>query len=38
MAASDDPSRPALIHNVILNTASIPAVFPPVLIEVEANG
>jgi predicted acylesterase/phospholipase RssA len=38
MAASDDPKAPALIHDVILASASIPGVFPPVLIEVEANG
>jgi len=29
---------PALIHDVILASASIPGVFPPVLIEVEADG
>ena len=37
LAASDDPKAPALIHDVILASASIPGVFPPVLIEVEAN-
>ena len=38
MAASGDPAAPALIHDVILASASIPGVFPPVLIEVEADG
>jgi predicted acylesterase/phospholipase RssA len=38
LAASDSPNAPALIHDVILTSASIPGVFPPVLIEVEANG
>jgi len=38
MAASDAPNAPALIHDVILASASIPGVFPPVLIEVEADG
>jgi predicted acylesterase/phospholipase RssA len=38
LAASDAPNAPALIHDVILASASIPGVFPPVLIEVEADG
>jgi predicted acylesterase/phospholipase RssA len=38
LAASDAPNAPALIHDVILASASIPGIFPPVLIEVEANG
>jgi predicted acylesterase/phospholipase RssA len=38
LAASDDPRASALIHDVILASASIPGVFPPVLIEVEADG
>ena len=38
MAASEAPNAPALIHDVILASASIPGVFPPVLIEVEADG
>ena len=35
---SDALNAPALIHDVILASASIPGVFPPVLIEVEADG
>jgi predicted acylesterase/phospholipase RssA len=38
LAASEAPNAPALIHDVILASASIPGVFPPVLIEVEADG
>jgi predicted acylesterase/phospholipase RssA len=38
LATSDGPNAPALIHDVILASASIPGVFPPVLIEVEADG
>ncbi|MFP4279734.1 MAG: patatin-like phospholipase family protein [Halochromatium sp.] len=38
LAASKAPNAPALIHDVILASASIPGVFPPVLLEVEANG
>jgi predicted acylesterase/phospholipase RssA len=38
LAASDAPNAPALIHDVILASASIPGVFPPVLLEVEADG
>ena len=38
LAASEAPNAPALIHDVILASASIPGVFPPVLIEVEAGG
>ncbi|WP_295878630.1 patatin-like phospholipase family protein [uncultured Thiohalocapsa sp.] len=38
LAASDAPNAPALIHDVILASASIPGVFPSVLIEVEADG
>lgn len=38
LAASDAPNAPALIHDVILASASIPGVFPPVLIEVAAKG
>jgi predicted acylesterase/phospholipase RssA len=37
IAASGSPGAPALIHDVILASASIPGVFPPVLIEVEAG-
>ena len=38
IAASGSPRAASLIHDVILASASIPGVFPPVLIEVEANG
>ena len=38
IAASGSPEALALIHQVILASASIPAIFPPVLIEVEAYG
>jgi predicted patatin/cPLA2 family phospholipase len=38
IAASDHPDRGDLIRSIILASASIPAAFPPVAIEVEANG
>lgn len=38
IAASDGPKRLELIHDVLLASASIPGVAPPVLIEVEAGG
>lgn len=38
IAASGHPDASALVHNAILASASIPAVFPPVLIKVEADG
>lgn len=38
IASSGQPDALELIHNVILASASIPAAFPPVLIEVEADG
>lgn len=38
IAASDHPSRLELIRKIILASASIPAAFPPVAIDVEANG
>ena len=38
IAASGQPGALALIHKVILASASIPGAFPPVLIEVEADG
>ena len=38
IATSGQPEALDLIHQVILASASIPAAFPPVLIEVEANG
>ncbi len=38
IAASGAPNAKDLIHDIILASASIPVAFPPVLIEVEANG
>jgi predicted acylesterase/phospholipase RssA len=38
IAASDSPRAASLIHDAILASASLPGVFPPVLIEVEADG
>ena len=38
IAASGDPRAAALIRRVLLASASIPAAFPPVLFDVEANG
>ena len=38
IAASGTPGARELIHDVILASASIPGVFPPVKIEVEAEG
>ncbi len=38
IATSDHPDRLELIRKIILASASIPAAFPPVTIEVEANG
>jgi predicted acylesterase/phospholipase RssA len=38
IASSGDPGALELIHKVILASASIPVAFPPVIIEVEANG
>lgn len=38
IAASGHPKAAALIHKVILASASIPVAFPPVIIEVEADG
>ncbi len=38
IAASGTPGSKALIHDVILASASIPGVFPPVTIPVESNG
>lgn len=38
IAASGDPKAVELIHKVLLASASIPVAFPPVIIEVEANG
>ena len=38
IAASDHPQRLELIRKIVLASASIPAAFPPVAIEVEVNG
>ena len=38
IASSGRPEALALIHKIILASASIPGAFPPVLIEVEAEG
>jgi predicted patatin/cPLA2 family phospholipase len=38
IAASDHPQRLEIIRKIILASASIPAAFPPVTFEVEANG
>jgi len=38
IAASGDPGALALFHNVLTASVSIPGVFPPVLIDVEAAG
>ncbi len=38
IADSEYPQKQALIHEILLASASIPVAFPPVLIKVEANG
>lgn len=38
IAASGHPGSLKLIHDVLIASASIPAAFPPVMIEVEADG
>lgn len=38
IAASGDPKALGLVHKILLASASIPAAFPPVYIEVEADG
>jgi predicted acylesterase/phospholipase RssA len=38
IATSGSPDALALVHQVIVASASIPGVFPPVMIEVEAGG
>ncbi len=38
IASSGAPNALQLIHDVMLASASIPAAFPPVMFEVEANG
>ncbi|MGI9290996.1 MAG: patatin-like phospholipase family protein, partial [Gammaproteobacteria bacterium] len=38
IAASDHPQALSLIRDILLASASIPGVFPPVMFDVEANG
>jgi predicted patatin/cPLA2 family phospholipase len=38
IASSGSPDALQLIHDIMLASASIPAAFPPVMFEVEANG
>ncbi len=38
ISSSGQPGALELIHNIVLASASIPVAFPPVLIEVEADG
>lgn len=38
IAASGDPKAVEMIHKVLVASASIPVAFPPVIIEVEADG
>lgn len=38
IAASSNPKRMELIHKVVLASASIPGLFPPVIIDVEYEG
>jgi predicted acylesterase/phospholipase RssA len=38
IASRDDPDAANLVHRVIMASASIPGVFPPVLIKVEQDG
>ncbi|WP_170979406.1 patatin-like phospholipase family protein [Roseomonas sp. HF4] len=38
IAASGDPRAPDLIRRVLLASAAIPGAFPPVMLDVEANG
>lgn len=38
LAASGDPRAADLIRHILLASASIPAAFPPVIFDVEANG
>lgn len=38
IAASDHPDAPRLIRDIMLASASIPAAFPPVMIDVEVDG
>jgi hypothetical protein len=38
IAASGDPKALNLVHDILIASASIPGIFPPVLIDVEAEG
>ena len=38
IANIDDPRMPELFRKIMLASASIPVVYPPVMIEVNANG
>ena len=38
IAASGSPRAPALIRDILVASAAVPGVFPPVMIDVEANG
>jgi hypothetical protein len=38
IAASGSPRARTLIHDILLASASIPGIFPPVMIDVEADG
>ena len=38
IAASGDAKSPALFHSIMVASAAIPGAFPPVMIDVEANG
>lgn len=38
IAATNNPQRAELFHSVLLASASIPGVFPPVFIDADANG
>jgi len=38
IAASGHPGAPALIRDILVASAAVPGVFPPVMIDVEVNG
>lgn len=38
IAASGDPKALSLFHSILIASSALPALFPPVLIDVEANG
>ncbi len=38
IASSDHPDAPTLFRNVLLASASVPSIFPPVFFDVEAGG